>query len=158
MVIVEARLFSGSVIYSCSDRSRSQLVTERMPFPEFTDPGVTIMISKGKRPPKPRHFDAPGITPAVWKIAKRCWHEKAKERPEVNAVLQDLENLANPGPGVCTHETHPYLEWAIIDPRIYQMTDMCRPHSSNGCRTTLTADCYFYWGVGYLPSILIPGI
>jgi hypothetical protein len=81
-----------------------------MPFPEDTDPNVTIMIAKGKRPPKPRRFDAPGITPAVWKIAKRCWHERANERPEVNAVLQDLENLAKPAPGVYIHETCSFLE------------------------------------------------
>ena len=73
-----------------------------MPFPEHTDPNVKKIISKGKRPQKPRRFEAPGMTPAVWKIAERCWHENAKERPEVNAVLQYLEGLANPG--VCVHE------------------------------------------------------
>jgi serine/threonine protein kinase len=103
MVIVEARLLSGSVIRSSSDRSRLQLATGEMPFPEFTDPNVTILIARGKRPPKPRNFDAPGITPAVWKIARKCWHEKAKERPEVNVVLKHLENLASPGPGMCTY-------------------------------------------------------
>jgi hypothetical protein len=28
-------------------------------------------------------------------------YEKAKERPEVNIVLKNLENLANSGPGAC---------------------------------------------------------
>ena len=113
MVIVEARLFFESVIYSCSDRPRFQLVTGRMPFPEFTDPNVTIMISKGKRPPKPRHFDAPGIAPGVWKVAEKCWHEKAKERPEVDAVLQYLESIANTGG--CTHEACTCTPWELID-------------------------------------------
>ena len=109
MVIVEVRLFSENVTRPGSDRFRSQLATGMMPFPEKTDPSVMIMISKGKRPPKSRHFDAPGMTPAVWKIAKKCWHEKARERPEVNVVLQDLENLANLNPGVCIYQTrsHP---------------------------------------------------
>jgi hypothetical protein len=110
MVIVEVGLFSESVTRPCSDCFRLQLATGMMPFPGKMDPSVMIMISKGKRPPKPRHFDAPGITPAVWKIAKKCWHEKANERPEVNTVLQDLENLANPTPGVCIHETCSILE------------------------------------------------
>ena len=84
-----------------------------MPFPEFTDPNVTILISKGKRPSKPRRFEAPGMTPAVWKVAKKCWHEKARERPEVNAVLQSLENMANIGG--CTHEACSCLPWEVID-------------------------------------------
>ena len=42
------------------------------------------------------------MTPAVWKIAEKCWHQEAKKRPEVNAVLQHLEDLANPG--TCAHK------------------------------------------------------
>ncbi|KAF9643164.1 kinase-like protein [Thelephora ganbajun] len=74
-----------------------ELVTGKMPFPEYTDHNVIVMISEGKRPSKPRHFDAPGMTPMIWKIAQKCWHEKANERPEVDAVLQSLEVLANSG-------------------------------------------------------------
>ena len=102
--------FSDSTTRRRSDCSRFKLVTGRMPFPEFTDPNVTNLVLRGKRPPKPRHFDTPGMTPAVWKIAKRCWHEKARERPDVNTVLQDLEDLANPGPGMYTHQTRSCLE------------------------------------------------
>ena len=58
---------------------------------------VLIAVSKGKRPPKPLRFEAPGMTPAVWRIAERCWHQKATVRPDAKAVLQYLENLANPG-------------------------------------------------------------
>jgi hypothetical protein len=112
MVIVEVRPFSESVIRPHSDHFGFQLVTGRMPFPEFTDPNVTVLISKGKRPPKPRNFDAPGITPAVWKIAKKCWHEKAKERPEVDAVLRYLEDIANTGG--CTHEACSCSPWELI--------------------------------------------
>ena len=113
MVIVEARLLLECMIHSDFDYFCSQLATGKMPFPESTDPNVTILISKGKRPSKPRRFDAPGMTPAVWKIAKKCWHEKAKERPEVNSVLQYLENMANTGG--CTHTACSCLEWELID-------------------------------------------
>jgi hypothetical protein len=82
-----------------------------MPFPEFTDLTVTVMVSGGKRPPKPRNFDAPGMSPAIWKVAKKCWHQIAQERPEVNIVIKHLENLVNPGLGAYTHETCSYLEW-----------------------------------------------
>jgi hypothetical protein len=102
MVVVAVRLVPESMPRPGSYYLHFQLVTGRMPFPELTDVNVEVPISKRNRPPKPHHFDAPGITPAVWKIAEKCWHEKANERPEVNVVLKHLENLANPG--VCTHE------------------------------------------------------
>ena len=85
-----------------SDHLGSQLVTGKMPFTEDGDYNVVNLISMGKRPPKPSRFEAPGMTPVVWKIAEKCWRQKAKDRPEVDAVLQDLQSLADPG--TCTHE------------------------------------------------------
>jgi len=73
-----------------------ELTTGKMPFPGHTDRTVLTAVPKGQRPLKPLHFDAPGMTSAVWKIATECWHQKAKKRPKVNAVLQSLENLSNP--------------------------------------------------------------
>ena len=68
-----------------------------MPFPGSTDGNVYVLVSRGKRPEKPRRFDAPGITPAVWKVAQKCWHEKASRRQEVKEVLENLQKIANPG-------------------------------------------------------------
>lgn len=96
-----------------SDHLSLQLATGKMPFPEHLDYSVVVMILKGKRPPKPSHFETPEITPAVWEIAKKCWHEKAKERPEAKDVLQCLENLANPGGYI--YEAYFYLPWKLID-------------------------------------------
>ena len=90
-----------------------QLVTGKMPFPNATDYNVTVMISRGKRPQKPSRFDAPGISSAVWKVAKKCWDEKAKDRPEVHEVLQRLEKISNPG--VCTHKACTCSDWEVID-------------------------------------------
>ena len=86
-----------------------------MPFPNATDYNVTVIISRGRRPQKPSRFDAPGITPAVWKVAKKCWDEKAKDRPEVHEVLQSLEEIANPG--MCTRKACTRLPWEVIDYR-----------------------------------------
>lgn len=72
-------------------------MTEEVPFPGVEDYMLPLVIMKGKRPQKPRKFDAPGITSGVWAVAERCWHEKAKKRPEVKTILLDLENIANPG-------------------------------------------------------------
>jgi len=53
------------------------------------------------------------MTPAVWKIAKKCWNEKAEERLEASAVLQRLENLANIGGR--THRFCSCSPWELID-------------------------------------------
>ena len=105
MVIVEVCIFCRGTTYSGSGCLPFQLATGKMPFPGYSDHNIPIMILKGRRPPKPAHFEAPGITPAVWKIAEKCWHQKAKERPEAKVVLECLENLASPGE--CTHEMDP---------------------------------------------------
>lgn len=47
---------------------------------------------------------APGITPTIWKIAKKCWEHKAEKRPEVFTVRQLLEEITKNG--VCTHMTY----------------------------------------------------
>lgn len=71
------------------------------------------MVLEGGRPHKPRHFDAPGMTPDVWKIARKCWHKKTEERPDVHAVLESLESLVNPG--MCAREAHSRLELESAD-------------------------------------------
>jgi len=113
MVIVEVPPLFEFMIRLVPDSCLVQLATGKMPFPEMTDPNVTITISKGRRPPKPRRFEAPGMTSKVWKVAKTCWHEKAKERPEVNDVLHNLERIANAG--VCTHKACLCSPWELID-------------------------------------------
>ena len=87
-----------------------------MPFHEYLDGKVTVMISKGERPRKPRRFEAEGITSDVWKVAKKCWHEKAAGRPEVEEVLHSLEKIANPG--VCTNDACTCSPWELIDLRL----------------------------------------
>ena len=80
-----------------------QLATEKVPFPELSMSHVYGAVLKKKRPLKPARFKAPGITPRVWKLAKKCWHQKPEKRPEANAVLQDLETLLQSN--VCTRRT-----------------------------------------------------
>ena len=59
------------------------------------------------------------MSPAIWKIAKECWHKKPNERPEVKAILQSLESLADTG--VWTHEACLYPEWEVTDLRKSQI-------------------------------------
>ena len=86
-----------------------------MPFPDATDYNVTVLVSRGKRRQKPSRFDAPGISSAVWKVAKKCWKKKAGDRPDAHEVLQSLEKIANPG--MCTHKAGIRFPWEAIDYR-----------------------------------------
>jgi len=97
-------VFSRKRVRPGFDCLHFQLVTGKMPYAGVQDSAVMPMVLKGKRPSKPkrRHLEAPGMTPAVWKIAEKCWHQNANERPEVNAVLQYLENPVDLG--ACAHE------------------------------------------------------
>ena len=115
MVIVEARLLPECMIRSDSNYFCFQLATGKVPFPEIGDHGVTNKVLKGKRPSKPHRFDTIGITPAVWKIAEKCWHQKMRERPEIKVILQRLEDLQVPNAGMCAHKACSYLEWEMID-------------------------------------------
>ena len=88
-------------------------MTRKVPFPDFTDPNATVMISKDKRPPTPRRSDALGTSKAIWKVATKCWHDGAKDRPEVDEALHDLEKILNPD--VCTRKTCTCEPWESID-------------------------------------------
>ncbi|KAF9789396.1 kinase-like domain-containing protein [Thelephora terrestris] len=86
-----------------------ELVTGQVPFADSTEYNVVSMVSKGKRPPKPRRFDAPGTSKAVWEVAEKCWHSKPDKRPEVKEALQYLNGI-NAG-GECTYVECSYLGW-----------------------------------------------
>ena len=97
MVIVEVCLCFVIVTCLGSDCVLPQLVTGKIPYPELRDIQVTIKVPRGGRPPKPRSFEAPGMSPGVWKIAKKCWHQNGEVRPDTKAILQSLEKLPKPG-------------------------------------------------------------
>ncbi|KAF9789408.1 kinase-like domain-containing protein [Thelephora terrestris] len=85
---------SKSDVYSLS-MVIVELVTGKVPFAGLTDYNAVRLVSKGKRPTKPRRFDFPGTSEAVWKVAEKCWHSKADRRPEVKGVLLDFDKITN---------------------------------------------------------------
>ena len=54
------------------------------------------MVSRGERPPKPASAEVLGLTPAVWKLTKECWHKKAAKRPNTSEILARLEGMMLP--------------------------------------------------------------
>jgi len=53
------------------------------------------MVMRGERPPWPVQAEALGLTPAIWKLTKRCWHKTPTKWPgtsEILACLQDSQH------------------------------------------------------------------
>ena len=118
MVIVEVCAFVAyDISWSGSDHFLLKLVTGKVPFPEYTDQNVIVMVVKGGRPSRPRFSDTSGITLGVWEVAQECWNAEADKRPEVKTVLRRLGSLTNCG--MCTGEvfkvegflTYKYHRW-----------------------------------------------
>lgn len=97
MVIVEVYLSLKHTTFLDPDKFSLQLATGQIPFSDLASCNVADVVLRGERPQMPHHFDAPGITPEVWMSAEKCWHRRAEERPEIEAVLQDLQKVAKQG-------------------------------------------------------------
>jgi len=104
MVIVEVCPIYKSAMCPGSDRSRFQLITGEAPFLEYSEATTYLRVLKGKWPAKPRSIVAPGMTPAVWKIANKCWNGEPKERPAADTILCYLEDIVHRGSGVGVSE------------------------------------------------------
>ena len=110
-VILEVCPFAGSVTSPNSDRFSFQLevVTGKLPYPEYTNKDVVVVITKCKVLPRAVYFDGPGITPEVW----GCWNEEANERAQVNMVLQ----MSNPS-GNLVRAPQSFLKRKSFDPKL----------------------------------------
>ena len=60
------------------------------------DNGVLFEMLRGGRPPKPASAGVLGLTPDVWELTKKCWHKKAKKRPNTSEILAHLEGTLFP--------------------------------------------------------------
>ena len=52
------------------------------------------MVTRGERPPQPVHAEALGLTLAIWKLTKRCWHKAPGKRPDTPEILSRLESMS----------------------------------------------------------------
>ena len=52
------------------------------------------MVTRGERPSKPATAEVFGLTPELWELTRRCWHEKPERRPDALKVLTRLESMS----------------------------------------------------------------
>ena len=91
MVIIEViYVFLTSSARLPHERSISHLkvFTGRIPFPDANNVQVILLISKGKRPPKPAGGEALGLVPALWRLTEECWRQNPERRPDIDNVLR----------------------------------------------------------------------
>ena len=134
------------------NRVHLQLATGKVPFHEFPEQiTAAIAVLRGKRPRKPRPFGAKGITKEVWKVAEKCWHQKAEKRPEVKQVLQILHEMENPG--VCISRVPTGLLRKFADFRLEQVMIVPNLRSRKCCTRSFVEPKgeAAYCGIHYTP-------
>ena len=93
MVVVKIYTLCGNVEYPGSGNPSPSLRPGRNYFLMPYERDIPTIILEGKRPSEPDSFETAGISPEVWRIAKRYYHEKEKKRLGTNVVLEDPEAL-----------------------------------------------------------------
>lgn len=67
--------------------SRFKVFTGQIPFPDFTDANIIVLVSGGGRPKKPLDSEKLGLEPAVWELAEDCWNQDRAKRPDITEVF-----------------------------------------------------------------------
>ncbi|KAF9789414.1 kinase-like domain-containing protein [Thelephora terrestris] len=65
-----------------------EIFTGRLPFDEYHEHQVILLLAEDKRPDKPVH---PQFTPKLWSLTNKCWAKNPKRRPNIIEVLRELE-------------------------------------------------------------------
>ncbi|KAF9062118.1 kinase-like protein [Rhodocollybia butyracea] len=67
-----------------------EILTQKMPFPEYKDLAVIFRVLEGERPPRP---DSNWCTEILWSLTTRCWAQRSEDRPSIKEVYADLKDL-----------------------------------------------------------------
>jgi len=76
----------GMVIY--------EALTERNPFFESEDMIIIGMILRGNRPQRPKGEEGLWLTDDTWKLLSHCWAAQPGDRPDIESILQYLEQVS----------------------------------------------------------------
>ena len=84
----------GMVVY--------EVLSGRVPFSHHHGPAIIGAIMKGEHPGRPRRDEKGWFTGAVWDVLERCWKPNPGDRPNIEEVLQCLEEVS--------------MAWALLPP------------------------------------------
>ena len=68
-----------------------EVLTGKIPFQDFNNLAVMMMLGGGERPGRPKGQDAVWFTDNLWETLEQCWLYKSELRPTVEGVLECLE-------------------------------------------------------------------
>ena len=71
-----------------------EVLSGKVPFSRHYGYVAVVKILKGERPKRPQGMGGTWFTDEVWGILKRCWKHTPCSRPEIEDVLQCLENAS----------------------------------------------------------------
>jgi len=71
-----------------------QVLYGKVPYWELPEIPAVARILEGVRPKKPPEATNFGFTDGLWKIVERCWSEDRDARPDVKAILSQLNYAA----------------------------------------------------------------
>ena len=72
----------------------NQVLYGEMPYWGFSENVAMVKILSGVRPKRPPSAAMFGFTDGLWKILERCWSEDRDARPDVQAILSQLNYAA----------------------------------------------------------------
>ena len=77
-----------------------QVITGQQPFPGAKDGVIIYSVVTGERPSRPSGSNE-RLPDNVWNLISRCWSPSWDGRPDVNLVMNVLDNAAD-DPGVAS--------------------------------------------------------
>jgi len=78
----------GMVVY--------EVLSGQAPFAQFREFAVVRNVLEGGRPVRPQGAQGVWFTDELWRMSELCWAHEPNGRPNLNAVLQCLEDVTRP--------------------------------------------------------------
>ena len=76
----------GMVVY--------EVLTGEVPFSRYNKYATVAKVLRGERPERPKGAEGKWFTDDVWGILGGCWEPKPWDRPDIEDVLQHLEEAS----------------------------------------------------------------
>ena len=98
----------GMVIY--------EVLSERIPFHQYATLVIPGKVVKGDRPKRPQGVEGIWFTNDVWEALGRCWTPQPGNRPNIEDVLQCLEQVSGPRSNISASVFAIYKRLEKLDP------------------------------------------
>ncbi|KAK7696378.1 hypothetical protein QCA50_001032 [Cerrena zonata] len=68
-----------------------EILTHKVPFSHIlSDIQVIAQVTKGRKPSRPLIQNGASLPEELWNLLQKCWHPRATERPDAQAVAEEM--------------------------------------------------------------------